>query len=1000
MDPVAGQILFGVASNTLYDFIVRALGYAASSDARDAAELAVSEAIASLTDVAEIDRSLGGERCRDFLQSDETQNIIRQIYSYEYFGQATVTVKSQFRELWRARTGLTAAESLAEVDRLFDSLVAICERSLAQAIANGSLSALEANNARRHAELQDALKNVQQALDVFSRVSKPDIDRVDAFAATYRAQLAAREGFLTPPALDTARQFPIDDLYVPARLDVLDASKEQIDYIAFSKHLYRAVVLGNPGSGKSTLAKKLATDLASDQVRLSTAGGAVVPFLVVLRDFGAHKKDNPCSIVDFISLTCNARYQVPPPPGAIEYLLATSRAVVIFDGLDELLDTSHRAEISGDVESLASLYPSVPILVTSREVGYSQAPLSGRTFPTFRLAEFTGHDVHRYARNWFGVEADVTAAEAGAQAVDFMADSSSVEDLRANALMLGLMCNLYKGSGYIPRNRPDVYEACAEMLFDRWDRLRQINVGLNIESLLRPTMQHLAFWIYRDPELQSGVTEERLVEETSDYLLGRRFDNRDDAELEARRFIEFCRGRAWVFTDTGTRPSGERLYQFTHRTFLEFFAAGHLVRSHPSPDELLGVLAAPIAAKEWDVVAQLAFQLLERNVDGAANSMLNSLVPDCADPDDEGEGNRLDFAVRCLEFLVPSPAITKTLAATAVDRCMEWAKSHFEPEEDGYPLQRYSEKTAPPVETVLRLLRANPENIFPVRTTLEERLLAHLSDPASARYAAEIALNIFRWPLEKESHLRLAAEVSRDILEAEETRLVEIAELNAVIAQDLVWRGVFSVGSLVERYGLTAFFRERAYILRPGELRVSLGATALSTILWGDASNPLSTAQTKLALEQLADPLSRAELPWYEATEPFAGAWPLNRGSVEGSSGGIEIAELAPPQRFALVAIACAYLDQELQVHTSEDIRQGVLDETIRDPLLAGAPCWAAISPILLAKLGDRSADEAAAAMDALEIAGSGRQVLERWVGGEVALVRVERPEDLDEDEA
>jgi hypothetical protein len=133
--------------------------------------------------------------------------------------------------------------------------------------------------------------------------------------------------------------------------------------------------------------------------------------------------------------------------------------------------------------------------------------------------------------------------------------------------MLALMCNIYRGESYIPTNRPDVYEKCAVMLFERWDKGRGIRVTLPIEAHIRPAMMHLAHWIYADEALQSGVTEQRLVAKTTDYLCPKRFEDRDEAEGAAKQFIEFCRGRAWVFTDTGTTKEGDRLYQFTHRTF-------------------------------------------------------------------------------------------------------------------------------------------------------------------------------------------------------------------------------------------------------------------------------------------------------------------------------------------------------------------------------------------------------------------------------------------------
>ncbi len=54
------------------------------------------------------------------------------------------------------------------------------------------------------------------------------------------------------------------------------------------------------------------------------------------------------------------------------------------------------SEISSDVESFCNLYPSVPVLVTSREVGYEQAPLDEKKFEIFRLAPLKEDQVEKY----------------------------------------------------------------------------------------------------------------------------------------------------------------------------------------------------------------------------------------------------------------------------------------------------------------------------------------------------------------------------------------------------------------------------------------------------------------------------------------------------------------------------------------------------------------------------------------------------------------------------
>jgi predicted NACHT family NTPase len=56
----------------------------------------------------------------------------------------------------------------------------------------------------------------------------------------------------------------------------------------------------------------------------------------------------------------------------------------------------------------------------------------------------------------------------------------------------------------------------------------------------------------------------------------------------------------WVFSDHGTTASGEKLYAFTHRTFLEYFAAAQLAYSD-TPENLARTLPAlldPIACLE------------------------------------------------------------------------------------------------------------------------------------------------------------------------------------------------------------------------------------------------------------------------------------------------------------------------------------------------------------------------------------------------------------------
>ncbi|WP_072061072.1 NACHT domain-containing protein [Crocosphaera watsonii] len=123
---------------------------------------------------------------------------------------------------------------------------------------------------------------------------------------------------------------------------------EDLSITEFYTLLHRPVLLGDPGGGKSTFSQKLCYDLATKYENRLLADRQVTPFLVILRDYASQKQQEPCSILEFINDNIKADYQITSfPSDAVEYLLLSGRAVVIFDGLDELTNTSDRKKKSG-----------------------------------------------------------------------------------------------------------------------------------------------------------------------------------------------------------------------------------------------------------------------------------------------------------------------------------------------------------------------------------------------------------------------------------------------------------------------------------------------------------------------------------------------------------------------------------------------------------------------------------------------------------------------------
>jgi hypothetical protein len=471
------------------------------------------------------------------------------------------------------------------------------------------------------------------------------------YARLLRDRIAAMHGEMRLPHIGVSRSVPYDELYVRPTL----SPGLSLDQLSTPGH--RTVLLGDPGAGKSTLAGKLTHDIA-----LSADGR--VPFLLVLRDFTASFREGGRELLKYFEHLCSDPYNLTPPRDAVEYLLRNGRAVVVLDGLDELVQPELRRRVVRLVEGFAHQYPLTPIVVTARKVGYAEAPLSDSLFTLGAVDDFDSGQVADYAARWFALDAATPAHQRARLAAAFLGESSEIGELRRNPLLLALLCAMYSSEHYLPRNLAQVYERCAVMLFDRWDSMRGIALPVQFQGRLRAAVQHLAWYLFDGPEPGGALPRSRIVRLLANYLVSKSFDP-DEAEGAAERFTEFCTGRAWILTDVGASAS-EPLFGFTHRTFMEYFAAEHLVRQNTTSHSLWSALRSHVAEGAWDVVSRVALQLHDRNVDDGADEVLSFALRD----------QQLLFAAQSLHHLTPRPDVVRGIAMASLRQAADVPFEH------------------------------------------------------------------------------------------------------------------------------------------------------------------------------------------------------------------------------------------------------------------------------------------------------------------------------------
>lgn len=993
-DPLVQSLLVGLVTNGLYSLILQT-GNALKDVSKivrppkPAAITAVSLAFNQLQKSIESDANAPEQpRLISFFKSPEAEAAVRQVFATSFAGTAKQSTLESVRREFLASMSLYVEieeENLKPFcESVLDAVIDCAGVALQSAIQRNILPAHEAMDAARQNMILDEIANLKENVKLLARRPQFDVQAILAFEEKYREMVGSVHAFIKPPDLESGRRVPIDEIFVAPQLLLASPQKSKewrnVDLRGFLAGLHRVVLLGNPGGGKSTVSAKICHDLVNGYADRLLAGRELTPVLVVLREYGSQKKSSGCSIAQFIESQASSRYQISPPQHAFEYLLRNGRLFVIFDGLDELLDTAYRQEITSNVETFCKLYASVPVLVTSREVGYEQAPLNEKAFQLSRLAPFNDEQVKDYARKWFARDEEFTQDQKNQKAASFIADSGIAPDLRSNPLMLGLMCNLYRAEGYIPRNRPEVYSKCSVMLFEKWDKARDILVPLPFEEHLRPAMEDLAFWIYSNEELQGGVTESRLVDRASDFLRQWVFDNALKATQAAQEFIQFCRGRAWVFTDTGSTKDGEGLYQFTHRTFLEYFTACHLASIYPTPEPLSEYLKPRIRRREWDVVAQLAFQIQSKRVQGAADKLLSTLLADESAQARE-RWNSLSFAERCLEFLVPSPRTRREVAKAAF---AFWVSAvlggvRIEPTPSG---QKYE-----PLQHIENLLRVASEN----RPTIGEEAEAFLkegiasADPKISALAAELAYSLTsaRY-LTSDGQLgedaqRFWGELSERVLQETEPKLREIGLTNQTVALRQHRYGQITLDEMAKRFGpagillpITNWVRDSLYF--PVGFSIANVATAFNARSPKDPDPSVTRDLDTLSTLFLTWPT-----PWITRRDDLAtgGSWMIGFAGSGRRLRGTET-KLSESADFALACLLA--FDLELQWGQSPqfplpDIRESMPEITDLMKLVLNAR--------------DSRAERAKSveALRRMKLHPSREQFLSRWISGKSKLI-------------
>ncbi len=424
----------------------------------------------------------------------------------------------------------------------------------------------------------------------------------------------------------------------------------------------RMLLLGAPGSGKSTFVNHLALCLAGAALQAQGlcppqpeggwlaqlpdwTPGALLPIRVILRDFAAsaavaHADQGSVALLrDFLQATLAAGDCAE----ALEPLMSAldeGRAVLLLDGLDEVVGHPALAHVTESILATARAYPHSLILVTCRILDYQVERLRQLPgFPTHTLAELTDAQIAQFVADWYAELAASGRRSTSQAAADTrylqqaIAARPELRDLARLPLLLTVMALVHVNKGTLPDARALLYYECIDILLLRWrqsrgehDLLTRLGVSQFRSSDLLALMARLGFAAHERAE-RSAEESSRPADLSESEVM----------RLLADGFAQYDNGRKYHLAEMVLHAlmqgnglllkRGPDVYAFPHRTFQEFLAGYHLLRQpnalrlclERSPQahwhEALLLLAGyqVLAGGEFDKPLSLVEKLLERS---------------------------------------------------------------------------------------------------------------------------------------------------------------------------------------------------------------------------------------------------------------------------------------------------------------------------------------------------------------------------------------------------
>ncbi len=144
------------------------------------------------------------------------------------------------------------------------------------------------------------------------------------------------------------------------------------------------------------------------------------------------------------------------PTGFFEYWLDRGRALILLDGLDEVVDEAQRRKVAAQIETFLHQYQDNPAVITSRPAGYRRDFFNLDEFPHYTLESFDDKQVATFIDHWYDSRLKNDSAQTDRRKADLQkafARNERIRLLAKNPLLLTIIALIHRYQAELPRQR-------------------------------------------------------------------------------------------------------------------------------------------------------------------------------------------------------------------------------------------------------------------------------------------------------------------------------------------------------------------------------------------------------------------------------------------------------------------------------------------------------------------------------------------------------------------